>query len=153
MLFRSTFDDFVPLAIDVLRRHPDARARVGGTFSHIIVDEYQDVNLGQQEMIELVASPATEFMVVGDDDQTIYEWRGARPGYILTDCQARLTDLPWETYELRRTFRFGRSLADVVARVIGRNVLRFPKLLVAHDEDLPGQVELIRDTEIGRAHV
>ena len=141
-----TFDDFVPMAVEVLRRHPDARARVGGTFSHIIVDEYQDVNLGQQEMIELVASPATEFMVVGDDDQTIYEWRGARPGYILTDCQARLTDLPWETYELRRTFRFGRSLADVVARVIGRNVLRHPKLLVAHDEELPGQVELIRDT-------
>jgi DNA helicase-2/ATP-dependent DNA helicase PcrA len=141
-----TFDDFVPIAVEVLRRHPEARARIGGTFSHIIVDEYQDVNLGQQEMIELVASPATEFMVVGDDDQTIYEWRGARPGYILTDCQARLTDLPWETYELRRTFRFGRSLAEVVARVIGRNVLRHPKELVAHDEELAGQVELIRDT-------
>ena len=51
----------------------------------MIVDEYQDVNFGQQRLIELLAGSQADVMVVGDDDQTIYEWRGARPNYILHD--------------------------------------------------------------------
>ena len=50
---------------------------------YIIVDEYQDINLGQERLVELLASHGADVMVVGDDDQTIYEWRGARSEYIL----------------------------------------------------------------------
>ena len=141
-----TFDDFVPIAVDVLSRNPGQLARLAGTYSHVIVDEYQDVNHGQQVMMELVSSQGTEFMVVGDDDQTIYEWRGARPGYILDDYKVRLAHLPWDDYTLAQTFRFGRGLADAVGRVIGRNRIRALKTLVAHDGELAGQVEVVRDT-------
>ena len=78
-----TFDDFVPLAVDELAKNPDLLHSIARRLKYIIVDEYQDVNLGQEKLIECLAQGGGDVLVVGDDDQTIYEWRGARSDYIL----------------------------------------------------------------------
>jgi DNA helicase-2/ATP-dependent DNA helicase PcrA len=51
------------------------------------VEEYQDINYGQQRLLELLATGKADVMAVGDDDQTIYKWRGARPNYILNEFE------------------------------------------------------------------
>lgn len=73
-----TFDDFIPLAVDILENDLQVQQRYSRDLRHLIIDEYQDINYGQQRLIELLAGDHVDLMVVGDDDQTIYEWRGAR---------------------------------------------------------------------------
>ena len=127
-----TFDDFVPMALEVLRS-PDGRAGARTPYAHIIVDEYQDVNLGQQVLLETVAGPDAEVMVVGDDDQTIYEFRGARPDYILRSFPERFPSRATRTYTLTYSFRFGPVIAQCADNVISYNADRHPKAVVAHD--------------------
>ena len=74
-----TFDDFVPTVVNSLQSNDSLRTTWSSRADYLIVDEYQDVNFGQQRLIEILAGDRAEVMVVGDDDQTIYEWRGARP--------------------------------------------------------------------------
>ncbi|MCX6016536.1 MAG: UvrD-helicase domain-containing protein [Chloroflexales bacterium] len=88
------FDDFVPIAVELFRQFPEFRAQTVSNFRHVIVDEYQDVNAGQQRLIELLVFPQSDVMVVGDDDQTIYEWRGARPDYILQTMSGNVFGKP-----------------------------------------------------------
>ena len=65
---------------DVLfRDHPDVLARYQLQFRYILVDEYQDTNTSQYELVKLLVGSRARFTVVGDDDQSIYSWRGARP--------------------------------------------------------------------------
>jgi DNA helicase II / ATP-dependent DNA helicase PcrA len=128
-----TFDDFVPIAVELLKDVEQLRSLWCGKYEHLIVDEYQDVNYGQQRMLELLANGAAQMMVVGDDDQTLYEWRGARPSYILRDYSKRFPAYSWTTYELTRSFRFGPVIAQTAQNVIGHNTNRAPKSLIADD--------------------
>jgi len=105
--FALTFDDFIPLAVDILESDAHAHQRWCGDLRFVIVDEYQDVNFGQQRLIELLVGDNADVMVVGDDDQTIYEWRGARPSYISKDFPKVFDAQPVLDYRLSRSFRFG----------------------------------------------
>ena len=137
-----TYDDFIPTAIDILENNPSFYRRFCGSIQHLIVDEYQDVNLGQQTLIELLAGEQADVMVVGDDDQTIYEWRGARPNYILKDFATIFNAKPVLDYRLSRSFRFGPVIAQCAANVIACNVLRVPKPLIAFQPDKTGFIQL-----------
>ncbi len=77
------FDDLLLLAVKVLREHPDERAQWQGRFSHIMVDEFQDTNSLQLQIVKLLAGDPPNVCVVGDDDQSIYSWRGAEVSNIL----------------------------------------------------------------------
>ena len=88
------------------------REQLASGVRYIIVDEYQDVNYGQQQFIEMLASRGADVMVVGDDDQTIYEWRGARSEYIRREFQSALTNKPHSQYKLTNSFRFGFLIAQ-----------------------------------------
>jgi DNA helicase II / ATP-dependent DNA helicase PcrA len=77
------FGDQVALALRMLRDHPAARREIGGRFRYILVDEFQDTNRAQWELVSLLASEHGNVMVVGDDDQAIYRFRGAALGNIL----------------------------------------------------------------------
>lgn len=129
-----TFDDFVPLAVDLLQQNAAYRQELGSC-DFVIADEYQDVNYGQQRLIELLAGERADVMVVGDDDQVIYEWRGARPNYILQDFQQVFNNKPHTEYKLSRSFRFGPELAQCAANVIVVNGRRIQKQLVASQLD------------------
>ena len=123
-----TFDDFIPLAIELLETNASARHRWCAPVQYLIVDEYQDVNRGQQRLLELLSHGTADVMVVGDDDQTIYEWRGARPNYILRDFEQAFNHKPHQLYRLSRSFRFGPAIA----------------LLWSSNPELIGQINLSR---------
>ena len=71
------FDDCIYRTVLLLRSHPEVRERIRREFRYFMVDEYQDTNSAQLAVLELLASDKHEVCVVGDDDQSIYSWRGA----------------------------------------------------------------------------
>ncbi|MGB3211328.1 MAG: ATP-dependent helicase [Desulforhopalus sp.] len=98
---------------------------------HIIVDEYQDINEAQQQLLRILAGRRAKVMVVGDVDQCIYEWRGARPEYITTRFQV---DFPKpDNYQLSYTFRYGHQLSLAANHLISGNRKRDQKLCISHE--------------------
>jgi DNA helicase-2/ATP-dependent DNA helicase PcrA len=69
------FDDLVVRAVELLQRDATLRARWQARFSHLAVDEFQDVDAAQLHLVQILAEPEQNLFVVGDDDQTIYAWR------------------------------------------------------------------------------
>src|ERR1700690_3516839 len=74
------FDDLLLRAVELLRDHSDVRARWSAQFQYLMVDEFQDTNRAQEELGRFVAGARKNVCVVGDEDQSIYGWRGARAG-------------------------------------------------------------------------
>jgi DNA helicase-2/ATP-dependent DNA helicase PcrA len=77
------FDDLVVAPVRILRDRPDLREKWQTRFRHMLVDEFQDTSRSQLELVRLLANPLRNVCVVGDDDQSIYAWRGADVGNIL----------------------------------------------------------------------
>lgn len=73
------FDDLILLPTLLLRHHEEVRTRWQTKIQYLLVDEYQDTNTSQYEMVKLLVGERARFTVVGDDDQSIYSWRGAKP--------------------------------------------------------------------------
>jgi len=140
-----TFDDFVPMAIELMERNSVFRQRWTRRLRHLIVDEYQDVNYGQQQLVRLLAGETADVMVVGDDDQTIYEWRAARPYYILRGFKEDLCNKPVADYQLSHSFRFGPLTAQTAYNVISFNQRREPKPLVSHDVRQVTGIDILTD--------
>jgi DNA helicase-2/ATP-dependent DNA helicase PcrA len=139
------FDDFVPIAVQLLQMHPTFRAQSFGHLRHVIVDEYQDINTGQQTLVELLAAQHADIMVVGDDDQTIYEWRGARPDFILRYMTGTVLGKTVLDYTLSHSFRFGPLLAQTAMNVIVNNAVRVAKPLTAHNVHQTTDVFVVRE--------
>ncbi|MBB5353768.1 DNA helicase-2/ATP-dependent DNA helicase PcrA [Haloferula luteola] len=78
------FDDLLLKTLELFRDHPDILALYQQRFRHLLVDEYQDTNSVQSELIDLLAAGGSSVMAVGDDAQSIYSWRGADMGNILS---------------------------------------------------------------------
>ncbi len=78
------FTDLIRLPVTLLRGAPDVLAAVRAEYRHLLVDEFQDVDGAQAELTELIAQGADSFCAVGDEDQSIYGWRGASAGPMLT---------------------------------------------------------------------
>ena len=120
-----TFDDMLLTGWEALHRWPDVLAEVRQRFQCVLVDEFQDVNRVQAEMLDLLTAPGRDYMAIGDDDQTIYEWRGADPGFIL-DFARRYGA---RKYFIGDNFRSHAAPLALANRVIARNVKREPKRL------------------------
>lgn len=73
------FDDLILLPTLLLRDHADIRQKWQGRIRYLLVDEYQDTNTSQYQLVKLLVGERARFTVVGDDDQSIYSWRGAQP--------------------------------------------------------------------------
>ncbi|MGV6988280.1 DNA helicase Rep [Testudinibacter sp. P80/BLE/0925] len=73
------FDDLIMLPTLLFQQYPEVRSRWQEKIRYLLVDEYQDTNTSQYELIKLLVGEQARFTVVGDDDQSIYSWRGARP--------------------------------------------------------------------------
>ncbi|MFT5699547.1 MAG: DNA helicase-2/ATP-dependent DNA helicase PcrA [Desulforhopalus sp.] len=104
---------------------------VANRVDHIIVDEYQDINECQQQLIKTVAGKRARVMVVGDVDQCIYEWRGARPEYITTRFAKDFVSPT--NFQLSYTFRYGHQLSLAANHLIANNRKRDKKLCVSHE--------------------
>ena len=138
------FDDLSPAALTVLQRHP-AAARGSKERQFIIVDEYQDINEVQQQVLKRIAADAT-LMVVGDPDQCIYEWRGAKPEYLLKRFEEDFGRS--ELYTLSQTFRYGHALSLAANCLITRNTSRHSALMCSSEQSTARTtVEAIVDRE------
>lgn len=124
-----TFDDMLYDPAQLFHQQPETRDLVANRLDEILVDEYQDVNPVQHFLLQVLAGARARVMVIGDPDQTIYEFRGSSPAFI-THTFAQ--DFPAPThYQLSRTFRFGHSLALLANHLISHNREREPILTIS----------------------
>ncbi len=120
-----TFDDMLLSAWECLHRYAEVLADARRRFACILVDEFQDVNKVQSEILDLLTFPHRNYMAIGDDDQTIYEWRGADPGFILGFARRYGAT----KYLIRDNFRSHAAPLALANEVIARNQRREPKRL------------------------
>ena len=120
------FDDLILRAVDVLTHVARARERWQMRFSYVLVDEYQDTNAAQARLIELLAAPQNNICVVGDDDQSIYAWRGADIRNIL-DFTSRFPQS--QTIRLEQNYRSRPNILEAAHAVVSANINRHPKKL------------------------
>ena len=131
-----TYGQLVARAVEELRR-PEVFAAVHGRLRHLIVDEYQDINPAQESLIARLAAAPVELCVVGDDDQSIYQWRGSDVGNIVT-FQNRYRAVT--TFDVTRNRRSRPAIiehANGFARTIAG---RLPKEMLAHRESAGPEV-------------
>lgn len=120
------FDDLIGLPLALLRRDAEARAKWQDTLRYLLVDEYQDTNATQYEMLKLLSGERALFTAVGDDDQSIYGWRGATID--------NLKRLPQEyptlkVIPLEQNYRSTGNILRAANMVIGNNPKLFEKKL------------------------
>ena len=120
-----TFDDLLLDGWLALLKYPDVLAYFRDKYDCILVDEFQDVNLAQSLMLDVLAEEHNNLMVIGDDDQTIYEWRGASPRFIL-DFEKRYAA---PCFLLSDNFRSCAGPLLLANAVIEQNIQRSSKRL------------------------
>jgi DNA helicase II / ATP-dependent DNA helicase PcrA len=122
------FDDLLLRAVQLLREHADVRARWSSQFQYLMVDEFQDTNRAQEELVRLLAGPRKNVCVVGDEDQSIYGWRGARAGNLKRFTE----DFPGaKIIRLEENYRSTQTILDAAAAVVKNNSDRLGKTLQA----------------------
>ncbi len=122
------FDDLLLRAVELLRDHPDVRAAWNARFHYLMVDEFQDTNRSQEELVRLLAGTRKNVCVVGDEDQSIYAWRGARAG----NLKRFTADFPdARLIRLEENYRSTQTILDAAAAVVKNNSDRLGKTLQA----------------------
>ena len=120
------FDDLIGLPLKLLREHDDVRQRWQQRLGHVLIDEYQDTNASQYELLKLLVGQAARFTAVGDDDQSIYGWRGAT----LENLKKLPQDFPQlQVIKLEQNYRSTSAILRAANAVIGPNPKLFPKTL------------------------
>lgn len=138
------FDDLLFNAVRILKRDDDVRSQVKDRISHLLIDEYQDTNAAQYQLLKLLAPATQNVMAVGDDDQSIYGWRGAEIKNIL-DFEKDFPNA--HVVSLEQNYRSTQPILDLASAVVKQNVSRKPKKLwtqkvggeqvklIVHDDD------------------
>ncbi|MBK6746424.1 ATP-dependent helicase [Ottowia sp.] len=120
------FDDLIGLPLRMLQKHEQVAKKWRGRLAHILVDEYQDTNATQYELMKLLIGPEGSFTAVGDDDQSIYGWRGAT----LDNLRRLPLDYPaLKVIKLEQNYRSTSAILRAANNVIGPNPKLFPKRL------------------------
>jgi DNA helicase-2/ATP-dependent DNA helicase PcrA len=122
------FDDLLIRTNQLLRDHPEVGEHYREQFQHVLVDEYQDTNLVQSELVHLLGSKHGNIMVVGDDAQSIYSWRGANFENILNFPKRHEGA---ETFRIETNYRSVPGILDVANAAIRGNLRQFEKNLRA----------------------
>jgi DNA helicase-2/ATP-dependent DNA helicase PcrA len=132
------FDDLINRTVDMLKTHPEIRAKWQQQFRYVMIDEYQDTNAAQYQLVNMLTNADKNIAVVGDDWQSIYSWRGADFRNILKfesdfkDCTV---------IKLEQNYRSTKNILDAAHAVITRNAQRSDKKLWTDSGDgLPVQI-------------
>ena len=126
------FDDMLVYTWELLSQRRDILSAWQKKYQYILVDEFQDINRLQYDILRLLAEPENNLFIVGDDDQSIYRFRGARPEIMLNFRK----DYPQSGQVLLSdNFRSTTQIVEAAGRVIARNKTRFPKNIIARGGD------------------
>ncbi|MBE5891335.1 MAG: ATP-dependent helicase [Lachnospiraceae bacterium] len=122
------FDDMLTYTLELFEQRPDILAIWQKKYKYILIDEFQDINQIQFDIIRLMALPENNLFVVGDDDQSIYRFRGSKPEIML-----RFKDIYPDTKEilLNRNYRCNKKICDKAMKLISHNRVRFEKVVTA----------------------
>jgi DNA helicase-2/ATP-dependent DNA helicase PcrA len=123
------FGDLIKKPVEILRANPEVAGRLRDRFRAIMVDEYQDSNIAQFELLKELWAPSTYLCVVGDDDQSIYRFRGAEVRNIL-EFPERFSGA--DIIRLERNYRSFSPILDLASSVVDNNKGRLGKTLIAH---------------------
>ena len=145
------FDDMVVYTYQLLKEREDIRRRWQAQFRYLLIDEFQDINRLQYETVCMLAEPENNLFIVGDDDQSIYGFRGAKPGIMLS-FPKRFPDT--KQIVLGVNYRCSDEIMKAAERMIGKNNERYEKHIVANKgkeqpvhmkkcENLPDEAEKI----------
>ena len=125
------FDDMLLYCYDLLTQRQDILAGWQKKFQYILVDEFQDINKLQYDIVKMLAAPENNLFIVGDDDQSIYAFRGAKPEIMMNFPK----DFPSvQTELLSVNYRSTREIVDAAGRVIAWNKRRFQKKIQTENE-------------------
>ncbi len=123
------FEDQLYDPVKLMLNKPETQRLVANKVDHLIVDEAQDVNGIQIALLRILAGTRAKVMLVGDEDQAIYEWRGAKPDYLTRGFERDFSNAT--RYTLPHTFRFGHTLSLAASYVISENANRNPKISIS----------------------
>jgi DNA helicase-2/ATP-dependent DNA helicase PcrA len=137
----ADYDDLLFLAVRLLTEHPDTAARYRQRWLYVLVDEYQDTNAVQSAMVDAIVAEHRNLMVVGDDAQSIYAWRGANFENILSFPE-RYPGA--QVHRIETNYRSVQPILNLANCVIAQNSRQFPKALhaVRPGDRLPALVPL-----------
>jgi DNA helicase-2/ATP-dependent DNA helicase PcrA len=125
------FDDLLMRTVQLMRRHPDVLERYQHRFRYIMVDEYQDTNMAQYHLLNLLADRYRNLCVVGDDDQSVYRFRGANVRNIL-NFERDYPDA--RVVKLEQNYRSTGTILEAAGAVIAKNSRRKEKTLWTENE-------------------
>ena len=120
------FDDLIMTPVMLFREHPEVLAKWQRRIRYLLVDEYQDTNLAQYELVKTLVNEKQALTVVGDDDQSIYAWRGARPENLM-QLQEDFPSL--EIVKLEQNYRSTGRILGAANKLIDNNPHLIPKTL------------------------
>lgn len=123
------FDDLLMLTNELFAKSPEALQRIQNRFEYVQIDEYQDTNLSQFNLIRSLVEPHQNLCVVGDDDQSIYGWRGAEVRHIL-GFQNQFPGA--KVVRLENNYRCTDKIIEIANRLVSHNRDRHKKQLIAH---------------------
>ena len=140
---RISFADMIYDPVMCFQRNPELASQFGGHMQWILVDEYQDINEIQQRFLEVLYGGRGSVMVIGDPDQTIYEFRGSKPEFIVSRFDQRFGEqLAIRRYQLPHTFRYGHEISLLANHLISHNQEREAVLCLSHDSTPQSQSQL-----------
>ena len=120
------FDDLILLTLRLFREHPDALAACREKYRYVMVDEYQDTNAAQFQLVHSLTEEHRNFCVVGDDDQSIYGWRGAEIANLL-ELEKHFPEV--KVVKLEQNYRSTTTILNAANAIIKHNVRRRGKSL------------------------
>ena len=120
------FDDLILLTLRLFREHPDALAACRAKYQSVMVDEYQDTNAAQFELVHSLTQEHKNLCVVGDDDQSIYGWRGAEVANLL-NMEKHFPEI--KVVKLEQNYRSTTTILNAANAIIKNNVRRRGKSL------------------------
>lgn len=120
------FDDLILLTIRLFKEHPNVLEKYQDMFKHILIDEFQDTNPAQYKLVSMLVSSDRNICAVGDDDQSIYAFRGANYNNILNFSKDFKGT---KIIKLEQNYRSTKTILNVAHEVISKNERRHPKKL------------------------
>ena len=142
---RISYSDMLYDTVLAIQKFPQLQSLVANKMDILLVDEYQDTNDIQHALLKYIAGDRAKISVVGDPDQTIYEFRGAKPDYIIKGFSEEFSDA--SLLSLSYSFRYGHAVSLLANHLISRNNSRLPVLCKSHHSNPNTEIYLHRSND------